>query len=144
MAGPGGARPGAGRRVGTLDKKKLILIERAKELGEEPIVVMLQNMNYYHSKGQAVVEKVGNLLAAAQGKLDGDIIQQLTELMKLALSYRDRAQSCAVDAAPYIHPKLSAIAFSGNPDDELTKAITESMAPKEAAAAYIAVLGHHR
>lgn len=103
---------------------------------------MLQNMNYYHNAGQSVMEKMEKLLPVLQERAGKDVemVQEFMKMLQLASSFRERAQDCAVDAAPYLHAKLSAVAISTDTEGAVIKAITESMAPKDAAAAYQTVL----
>jgi len=84
----GGARPGAGRKPGSLTSKTRAIAERCAELGQTPLEVMV---NAYLK----LVEE-GNLQEAAK---------------------------IAKDAAPYMHPRLSNVELSGDPDSPLQVAV---------------------
>jgi hypothetical protein len=104
----------SGRPVGSLGAKTKMLREAAaKALAEgiTPIEVMLENMRFFHEKADvlqtAVITKIG------KKKLDSkEAMELLMEFKELGTS-RLKAQSCAVDAAPYVHPRLSATTVSG-------------------------------
>lgn len=85
----GGKRPGAGRKKGTPNKATQARQAKVASTGIEPLDVMIENMRAFH---------------AAAGEE-----QDVKEAHKLRLA----AQECAKDAAPYVHPKLSAIEHSG-------------------------------
>lgn len=98
-----------GRPAGSLGKRTLALrkiSDDAIAAGITPLEVMLENMRFYHEKADvlqtAVVAKV------SKKKLSDE------EAMKLLLEFQDmganrlKAQACAVDAAPYCHPRSSA------------------------------------
>jgi hypothetical protein len=48
---------------------------------------------------------------------------------------REQAQRCAVDAAPFLHPRLSAVAASVEADRSITE-ILDGMTEQEAVAAW--------
>lgn len=92
--GWGGPRKGAGRKRGSLTKKTSLLARAAAEQGITPIELMLATMR--------------ELWARACDEA-GDVVD--LELAK---------QACAIakDAAPYVHPRLSAV--DANVGGELT------------------------
>lgn len=103
-------KAGPGRPKGSISSRKRFIREATDETikaGVLPIEVMLQNMRWYHEKAEDLLMEI----LAAQKK------KQLSEAHILALAkvydFRDRAQKCAADAAPFVHPRLSAIAVSG-------------------------------
>lgn len=104
-----------GRPVGAVGQKTKMLREvSAKALAEgiTPAEVMLDNMRFYFEKADvlqtAIVQKV-----SAKGSLKGeDAMKLLSEFMELG-EFRMKAQSCAVDAAPYFHSRLSSTTVSG-------------------------------
>lgn len=99
MAGKGGYMPGGGRPKGSLNKKTQELIVKATEAGITPIEVLLHDMRYFHNLGE-------NKMRAAE-QTDPGKKQSLA--FKAACALKDIARSCAVSAAPYIHPKLASI-----------------------------------
>jgi hypothetical protein len=107
ITGRGGARPGAGRKVGSVgDRVKMIraVAEGALKPGKTPLDVMLKNMRYYDEKAEAAMrwieQKLGN--PKSQPK-------EVLALLKELSEYRMQAQKCACEAAPYVHPKLASI-----------------------------------
>ena len=101
---------GQGRKPGGLNQRTKALravAEKAIAEGVHPLEVMLDNMRFYHEKADvlqvAILDKV-----TAKGVLKGeDAMKMLNEFRELG-EFRMKAQSCAVDAAPYVHPRLSA------------------------------------
>jgi hypothetical protein len=94
MAGVG-SKPGerrGGRKKGVPNKKTAELINRAAAKGVMPFDVLIENMHYYRRKAAA----------AEKAKRDDD-----------ALRYRALADEAAAKAAPYAHPRLSAVQMSG-------------------------------
>jgi hypothetical protein len=77
-SGRGGARPGAGRKPGSVTKKTRAIAERVAATGMTPLEVMIEAMNEAYDKGGPAA-----------------------------------AFSFARDAAPYMHPKVSAIEMTG-------------------------------
>jgi hypothetical protein len=90
----GGKRPGAGRRPGTLSKKTVArqqLASAAVERGITPLDLMLKRMRFHNAVAD---REVGKGDRADQGII-GEALRA--------------AHEAAKDAAPYVHPRLSAI-----------------------------------
>lgn len=107
---------GRGRPKGSLSKKTLALKQLAADAfngGVMPLEVMLDNMRYYHGQAQETLIRI----VAGIGKDDAT---ELLEEFKLNLSYRMKAQECAVDVAPYLHSKLSNVTVKGDEENPLT------------------------
>lgn len=93
-SGRGGKRAGSGRKPGSANVKSREIADKAIAEGITPLEVMLQAMR----KFVEAAEKMGT------GQLqvvDGEVITQL--------SLMTEASKIAKDAAPYIHPRLSAV-----------------------------------
>ena len=102
----GGKRPGAGRKAGQLNKRTIArqqLASRAAEQGITPLDLMLKRMRYYNSVVDRELER-GE--AADRGIIDGAL---------------KAANEAAKDAAPYLHPRLSAVEHTARPDDFFTE-----------------------
>ena len=85
----GGKRPGAGRKKGSANKKTREIADKAIEQGITPLEVMLAAMRASYETAMTLDEgEERNLLLA-------------------------KASAIASDAAPYIHPRLAAVAYSG-------------------------------
>src|SRR6185436_4199728 len=92
----GGSRPGAGRPKGATTRWTQEIA--AKEFEKvTPLEVMLANMRFAHERAEEVAKVV------AGGSADPDTLKELLRL-------RQMAQDCAKDAAPYMHPRLNAVA----------------------------------
>lgn len=109
-----------GRPKGAVSKKTLMLREvatKALEAGVTPLEVMLENMRYFHGQAQELLQKI--IVNVDTDKLEEDDRQALLESMKSLGSFRKHAQECAVDAAPYLHAKLSNVTVQGDKDNPL-------------------------
>lgn len=88
----GGARLGAGRKKGAATKKTREIADRASEDGITPLEYMLRVMRTEPSPDLDVK----------------DLLQAITLRFEAAKA-----------AAPYIHPRLTSVAVSGDPDNPL-------------------------
>jgi hypothetical protein len=103
----GGKRPGAGRKRGRLNERTVArqqLAASAAKEGISPLEVMLKRMRHYHSVAERELAKGENA--------DLGIIDRALKA----------ANESAKDAAPFLHPRLSAVEHTGTPIDD---AITE-------------------
>lgn len=120
MTRHGGKRVGAGRKLGALAKRTQAIAEKASAEGITPLEVMLANMWHFHRIAESAEKALAELSA---DKIDGmepdDQFKYLLAEVKKAAGLRDMAQGCAVDAAPYIHPKLASHTISGDPNAPL-------------------------
>ena len=114
MVGRGGSRPGAGRKKGSVTKKTQEIAARAIESGITPLEV---------------------IITAMRDETD----------IQMAKAKKDRewgkAAGYARDAAPYCHPRLSAVAHTGA-DDNAIETEPVSMLELARRTAFLAVLGH--
>jgi hypothetical protein len=97
--------PGAGRPVGSLSRKTLMLraaAEGALKKGRTPLDIMLKNMYFYDDKAEDLLQQVLNKMDNTKAK-PSELLEMLSELS----SFRMSAQKCASEAAGYVHPKLS-------------------------------------
>lgn len=101
----GGKRPGAGRPKGAKNKKTTEVIAKATSQGVMPLDVMLHNMRKAHGAAEEIEKKI------AAG--DAEAVARKDELLLL----RGEAETCAKDAAPYLHPRLSSIEHKTKPYD---------------------------
>lgn len=135
----GGAQVGAGRPKGTVAARTRLMRKIAEDqikAGETPLDIMLENMRFYHKQAEVIYNEVDWLLAKAKtDNVDFEQVKELTERIEKMGRYRDKAQGCAVDAAPFIHPKLAAIQVSGQVDSNV-KMLATTMTDQEAIEAY--------
>jgi hypothetical protein len=121
----------AGRPKGAVTIKTRRRINELTAEKETPVDVMFDNMLYWHRKVQELGPEFEEMLATSTETmrrikkavdedlpLGGDdyreaasLVRATNELAGRFLYARERSQSCAVDAAPYCHPRLQAIAI---------------------------------
>lgn len=133
----GGARPGAGRKPGSKTSKTKLLAEAALAEGVTPIDVMLKNMRYYDERAEDFDKKLSEVAVLMTPQViaaGGEKVMDLLRLVQKIGEFRMKAQACAVDAAPYAHPRLAAMAIkvtsgdSKKPPAEITRAMTPQLA----------------
>jgi len=115
----GGPRAGAGRPKGAVTKRTREVAERALAEGKTPLEVMLDNMRHFQQvaldaeatlEGLTVEEFTGRITAETPEEQFKALLAQV----KKTAGFRQMAQECARDAAPFIHAKLSAVQHSGD------------------------------
>lgn len=141
----GGKRQGAGRKTGALTKRTRQVAERAVATGMTPLEVMLENMRHFQQVAKDAEATLEGLTASEfSGQVPADATPDeqfkfLLAQVKKTAGLRQAAQDAARDAAPYIHPKLSAIQHTGpnggpiqtiDPSKLSTKALAEIMAAR--------------
>jgi hypothetical protein len=112
----GGKREGAGRKAGAVTKRTREIADRALAEGKAPLEVMLDNMRHFQQvalDAEAVIEAMDEDQAKALGQTHEEQFKALLAKVKQAAGLRVMANECARDAAPYMHPKLSAVQHSG-------------------------------
>jgi hypothetical protein len=102
----GGKRIGSGRKAGAVTKRTRQIADQAITQGISPLEVMLHNMRFAHSGVDVVLQKI------LAGELDGMVAEEGGEDVRLgalrsALKLAEFSQKCAIDAAPFIHPRMS-------------------------------------
>jgi len=131
----GGPGRGGGRKKGGVNKKTAALraiTAKALKSGVTPLEVMLGNMRFYHDEAARILSQV----LAGVGKRPS---LEMIEALKSVCSFRGEAEVAARDAAPYMHPRLSAIAVKGNINSNV-KMVQGAMSAEEAAEAYASTL----
>ena len=98
----GGARPGAGRKEGSLTKRTREIAEAAAAQGITPLEVMMSTM-------MALYKEAGNCSRDHHEHDDGHSAMITENRIKLL----NMAATIARHAAPYVHPRLSAIEHTG-------------------------------
>lgn len=114
----GGKRNGAGRPSGAVTKRTREVAEKAVASGQTPLEVMVANMRHFQQvalDAEAVLE--GLTVAEFTGKVTAetpeDQFKALLAQVKKTAGFRQLAQDCARDAAPYMHPKLNSVSHTG-------------------------------
>jgi hypothetical protein len=131
-----------GRKLGSATKLTRAKANELCEAGESPLDVMVDNMKFWARQSKALEEKLVVLIIDVtppkneeQAQLQFEQRAQLIKLLESFLSARAEAQKCAVNAAPYCHPRLQAVVFSGK-TNHAVKEILDGMTEQEAAALY--------
>lgn len=70
---------------------------------------------------------------------DPEKADEFMKLMKHMIAARENSQKCAVDAAPYVHPRLASVTLKNDPKEPLTM-ILGSMSAAQAAEEYAKTL----
>lgn len=112
----GGKREGAGRKKGALTVRTQDAAARALADGSTPLDVMLANMRHFQQVALDAEATIDGLTAeeiSGQAASPEEQFKLLLAKAKQAAGLRQMAHECARDAAPYIHPKLSAVAHTG-------------------------------
>jgi hypothetical protein len=118
----GGKREGAGRKKGALTKRTKEIAERALAEGKTPLEVMLDNMRHFQQVALDAEQVINDLtVAESSGKevSPADQFKVLLAQVKQAAGLRHMAHECARDAAPFMHPRLSATTIAGDSDNPL-------------------------
>jgi hypothetical protein len=92
-----------GRRKGTPNKASVERQLRVAESGVTPLDVMLENMRWAHQEAAKILTK----LLAPDAPTDST---EVLETVKTVLRLRELACEWARDAAPFVHPRLAAVA----------------------------------
>lgn len=124
----GGKRDGAGRKKGSLTLRTQETAARALAEGKSPLDIMLDNMRHFQTvamDAEIVLESLSAEEIANLGPSHEDQFKALLAKVKQAAGLRQMAHECARDAAPYIHPKLSAISHSGPDGGPIKHSIVE-------------------
>ena len=94
----GGARPGAGRKTGSLTKRTRQIAEAVATQGITPLEVMMKVMHQlYEEAGNVSEQDLGAKELASEARI---------KLLNMAAAVGRHA-------APYVHPRLSAIEHTG-------------------------------
>ncbi|OYY13296.1 MAG: hypothetical protein B7Y05_09605 [Polynucleobacter sp. 24-46-87] len=94
----GGKRPGAGRKTGSLTKRTRQIAEAVATQGITPLEVMMKVMHQLY-------EEAGNV---QEGELGDKALADEARIKLLNM-----AATVGRHAAPYVHPRLSAIEHTG-------------------------------
>jgi len=115
MAGNGGARAGSGRKPGIPDRATAQREARIRLTGDAPLDCMIRSMRWWLWKADKLERQgTGEGFDRTYPKDKAAGIDVEAEI-DLALA---KAMVAASEAAPYIHPKFSAIAVASvNPDE---------------------------
>jgi hypothetical protein len=124
----GGKREGAGRKKGSLTVRTQEVAARAVAEGVTPLDIMLQNMRHFQQvaiDAEATLEGLTAEEITGRAATPDEQFKLLLAKAKQAAGLRQMAHDCARDAAPYIHPKLSAIQHTGGDGGPIQVSVVE-------------------
>ena len=105
-ANKGGARPGAGRKEGSLTKRTREIAEVAAAQGITPLEVMIRTMMELYKEAENCTKHDDHAHEGVGHDHDIMITESRIKLLNMAATI-------ARHAAPYVHPRLSAIEHTG-------------------------------
>lgn len=112
MAKKGETNPNAGRKVGAATGLTRRLANELIDQGLAPLNVMIENMMFWHEAAGNLQERIKTEMEKFSADMTVDQIKAINDLMKNFITARNNSQACAVDAAPYCHPRLQAITLN--------------------------------
>lgn len=98
-----------GRKVGAATRLTRVRANEICASGQDPLSVMNENMLFWHEAASAMGERIKRMIEKDQ--LSKEEQSALVDILSNFECARENAQRCAVDAAPYVHPKLQSIAM---------------------------------
>jgi hypothetical protein len=119
----GGRREGSGRKPGAVTKRTREIADQALAQGKSPLEVMLENMRHFQQVALDAEAVLAGLTVEEIGGKDMAPEEQFKMLMakaKNAAGFRQMAQECARDAAPFIHAKLASVTIGGDDESPVT------------------------
>jgi hypothetical protein len=108
----GGRQVGAGRPKGALSRRTKALKEVTDKMihGKRlPLHIMMENMHYYQDEAIAKQAEFEAAIVEVAKSMSQETYIKALQLFAQIGDARLRAQKCAVDAAPYVHARLSSI-----------------------------------
>ena len=117
----GGGRPRGLANV--LTRKKA---EELAAKNETPLDVMITNMMWWHKKAEKLGKQIEKMVADMN---DPEERAEALDTIKSFIHCREHSQKCAVDAAPYVHPRLQAIAVQTNAKRSIDDFSDEELLP---------------
>lgn len=111
-----------------------------EQLDTTPLEIMLGNMAFWYRRSESITSRFEKVLDAADFS-DRDERANALRMLGELMECREKAQDCAVQAAPYVHPRLASMTIKGDENNPIPVKIRTEMNPKEAAEAYAATLG---
>lgn len=107
-----------GRPIGSSTALTRFELNKVAKSGRSPIDIMLKNMWWWDEQADALGDQIQSALKDLAEETNDDKkveeIEKLKNKLDAFVNARFRAQSCAVDAAPFCHAKLQSIAIKAN------------------------------
>jgi hypothetical protein len=99
---------GSGRKLGIPNKKTAEFQARVEATGLTPKEVMIDNMRYAYAQAQKAEAQLE--IGLLEGIKTADVaFDVLLDAVKKVVNFRQVAQECAADVAPYVHSRLAAV-----------------------------------
>jgi len=81
---------------------------------------MIANMRHFNNLAESAERAISEFtVETVAGLPPEEQFKKLLAEVKKAAGLRDSAQSCARDAAPYVHPRLATVEHSGKDGDAI-------------------------
>jgi hypothetical protein len=119
--------PNAGRRPGSATRLTRKLANDLIRQGYAPLEVMISNMLFWHKRSESIARRIELLSSENVEGSDQAKDEKYDELVRDYVTARENAQKCAVEAAPYCHPRLQSVAL--RPDGDTVLEVTMDLAP---------------
>jgi hypothetical protein len=120
--------PNAGRRPGSVTKLTRKLANDLIRQGYAPLEIMISNMMFWHKSAESIARKIellsNEISESGEEKAKHEIY---SDLVRSFLTARENSQKCAVEAAPYCHPRLQSVALK--PDGDTAMEFTMKLGP---------------
>lgn len=113
---------GRGRPPGAVTVLTRELANEIVASGFTPIHVMHDNMRFFFEKGERLTTRLEHMLAQTREDqvVNAERFHEMIALLHKINTARQLAEQCAVDLAPYVHPRLSSIALQNGLTDPIT------------------------
>ena len=122
----GGARPGAGRPLGSTSINNTAtrrIIEQAEKDNILPLAVMFDELRFYRNQANELIAKLltdgAPQLEAAEGEGEGEPHDAVLEALREVLGIRGKILAIAGMAAQYVHPRQGFAADDAPADDHV-------------------------
>ena len=135
-----GTKRGRGRPLSSATRLTRKKANEIAESDDAPLMVMMGNMIFYHHHAMDLTEKFKELISKPIEENNVEAIEEANKLIRALLTAREQSQRCAVDLAPYVHPRLQAIAIK-HVQERAAAAIASGMTIQQASEAYAETVG---
>ena len=126
----GGKRDGAGRKRGSPNKDVRTAKKYMDDGGKLPLDVLMETMRDAYDESQKATAELHELPKILPRNRD-DAYELVLRAVRRAEGFKNVAQARAKDAAPFLHPRLNATEFTGDPENPIPNKITvELVRPK--------------
>ena len=107
-----------GRPESDIKRLSRFRVGQMHSTNDTPADIMLDNMIFYHRRAMSLTPKLEKLIEQMDPANEEDRTEAL-RLLKVVLAAREKSQACAVDLAPYVHPRLAALAIQSTSQSKI-------------------------